>query len=349
MIDIGDDYVIQRSKIAGALYGVALGDALGRPTEFMDLNSIHKQFGRSGLMTMPTPALFTDDTQMTLRVANAMQQARSLCPRELARTLRQQFIDWSQRDDPRAPGVTCLMAIQHMKRDKKVPWTSASIIASKGCGANMRVAPTAFIRNIDTALGASVLQAAMTHGHSTAIAATELTALAIRWSAQDMKPNKLIGRLFDHAVRQSQRSDGGYRGEWLGRLGRRWPNSNVTVNMRRGWNECVNALLDLQSLLNQPFDTHPIDICKSLGGGGWIAEEALILGLYFAIRYQDTPNIAISNAARTSGDSDSIASIAGAIIGAYVGEDGWFSHWCDRIERQDEIERSIDVAATVAR
>lgn len=338
---------ITRDKIAGSLYGVALGDALGRPTEFMDLHRIHAQFGRLGLMTMPTPALFTDDTQMTLRVANAMWYARSLTPRELVRTLREEFIDWSQYDEPRAPGNTCLTAVNRMRCNNSTQWVDATVIGSKGCGANMRVAPMAFIRSTETALGASVLQAAMTHGHPTAITATELTALAIRWSARGLEPDRLVGRLLNHIVTRSQRVDGGYRHEWLGRLGRRWHDGDAR-GMLHGWSDCLRELLNLQSLLQRPVSTHPIDVCAVLGGG-WVAEEALVLGLYFAIRYQSTPNIAISEAARTSGDSDSIASIAGAIIGAYAGENVWFSHWRNRIECQKQIEQAIDVVTVAAR
>ena len=53
-----------------------------------------------------------------------------------------------------------------------------TVADSKGCGANMRVTPLGLMPGLTdaTRAGASQLQAALTHGHSTALAASELTA-----------------------------------------------------------------------------------------------------------------------------------------------------------------------------
>lgn len=330
--------MIPRDKIAGALYGVALGDALGRPMEFMKLHDIHRRFGKSGVMQLSRPALFTDDTQMTLAVSTAIWKARTLTPLEMTRTLRQAFIAWEQRDPARAPGVTCLTAIRRMKHSKRMSWVDATVVSSKGCGANMRVAPAAFIRDVPTALGVAQLQAAMTHGHPVALVATELTALAIRWAAMDMPLTSMVDRLLAHTVTQMKIDS--YRGDWLGRLSRRWP-ASARASTDYAYRECANALLDLRSLLRR--GDRPKNVCKVLGGG-WVAEEALVLGLYFAVTHRDNAPLAISEAARTSGDSDSIASIAGAIIGASLGENAWPLRWRKDIERRQEIEQAIDVA-----
>ena len=45
----------------------------------------------------------------------------------------------------------------------------------------------------------------------------------------------------------------------------------------------------------------------------------------------------IRRAAVTSGDSDSIACIAGAFAGAYHGIDAWPVDWVERIEYRDRI------------
>lgn len=335
--------MIPRDKIAGALYGVALGDALGRPTEFMNLRDIHKRFGKSGVMQLPRPALFTDDTQMTLAVSTAIWKARGLAPLEMTRTLRQAFIAWERRDPARAPGVTCLTAIRRMRYGKRMSWVDATVVSSKGCGANMRVAPAAFVRNVPTALGIAQLQAAMTHGHPVALVATELTALAVRWAAMDMPLTSLTDRLLAHTVTQAKVDS--YRSDWLGRLSRRWP-ASAQASMNYAYRECADALLDLRSLLRR--GDRPKDVCKILGGG-WVAEEALVLGLYFAVTYRDNAPLAISEAARTGGDSDSIASIAGAIIGAGLGAKVWPRRWREAIERRQEIEQAIDVAEVTSR
>ncbi len=55
------------------------------------------------------------------------------------------------------------------------------------------------------------------------------------------------------------------------------------------------------------------------GGKGWVAEEALGIGLFCALRYRSDVAAALRAAALISGDSDSTASIAGAILGAAGG------------------------------
>ena len=59
-------------QVLGMIYGLALGDALGSPVEFWELKGIRERYGPDGIQELPAPALFTDDTQMTLAVAEAL-------------------------------------------------------------------------------------------------------------------------------------------------------------------------------------------------------------------------------------------------------------------------------------
>jgi len=59
-------------KSKGMIYGLAIGDALGRPTEFMSLSAIKTTYGEKGIQDLPDPALYTDDTQMSLALAEAL-------------------------------------------------------------------------------------------------------------------------------------------------------------------------------------------------------------------------------------------------------------------------------------
>lgn len=330
---------ISRDKIAGAIYGTALGDAVGRDTEFTyDVRKIYRQYGRDGYMPLPRPALFTDDTQMTIAVARALGTARDLTPRDLVGTLTREFIRWARTDERRAPGVTCLTAIRELHRG--VRWQDATVAKSKGCGANMRVAPVALIGDSTLVAGVAQLQGALTHGHPTAIAASELTALAVRWAALGVPPRDLPRQLFEHAHERRE----SYEDRWLGKLNtRRWP--QLRLDMRRGWDECIKSLLATEGALRQVGFTG--DPCNLLGGG-WVAEEALATALYCAARHADDPLAAVSRGARTSGDSDSIASIAGAIVGAYRGQGAWPTTWTDRIERRGDLENVVDTVYQLA-
>lgn len=330
--------MMQRDQIAGAFYGLAIGDALGAPTEFMKLKAIHRAYGRSGPRKMPYGAKFTDDTQMTIAVARALGTAEELHPHELAWRLRTEFVRWMEKDEPRAPGVTCMQAIRGLRR--RVRWQDATIVRSKGCGANMRVAPTAFLADFDTAMGASQLQAAMTHGHPTSLATTEATALAIRWAAAADHIQELPSRLLAHVQRKLETGDV-YNQQWLGKFAyRHWPAEGWYPLTRKGWFETRDAIERAAHYAAKPGI--PKDVCAVVGDG-WTADTALSAALYFVLRYWETPVLAVSEASRTSGDSDSIASIAGAILGAFYGESAWPVNWCDMIERKDDIETAIDI------
>ncbi|WP_309055256.1 ADP-ribosylglycohydrolase family protein, partial [Streptomyces sp.] len=186
----------------GALTGLALGDALGFPTEFHDVPSILAKYGPWRTAELPTTrgvAYVTDDTQMTLALARALRTALGrgpLTPLRLVRPLREEYVDWYRSpENNRAPGRTCLVACQSLTTD--LPWQDASQIHSKGCGANMRVAPLGLVPGLgdEERAGAAQLQAALTHGHPTALAASDLTAHAVRLLAQGVDPAGLVGRL----------------------------------------------------------------------------------------------------------------------------------------------------------
>ncbi|MEV6705434.1 ADP-ribosylglycohydrolase family protein, partial [Micromonospora wenchangensis] len=72
-------------------------------------------------------------------------------------------------------------------------------------------------------------------------------------------------------------------------------------------------------------------------GEGWIAEEALATALLCVLRHPDDPVAAIGRGATTAGDSDSIAALAGAFLGAAHGMSGWPADWATRIEYADQL------------
>ena len=70
------------SKIAGAVYGFAIGDAMGATTEFMHAHEIKRKYGKvtdiiGGGWLMLNPGEITDDTQMTMCVMDAIMWAHN--------------------------------------------------------------------------------------------------------------------------------------------------------------------------------------------------------------------------------------------------------------------------------
>ncbi|MDN0195882.1 ADP-ribosylglycohydrolase family protein [Streptomyces sp. S.PNR 29] len=318
-----------------AATGALLGLALGFPAEFNDVPSILAKCGPWRQMRLPTPAIVTDDTQMTLALGRGLRTAMDrgvLGPEGMAEPVRQEFIAWNRSpENNRAPGNTCLRACGLLERDDR-PWQDASQVGSKGCGANMRVAPIGLIPALsdEQRAGAAQLQSALTHGHPTALAASDLTAHAVRLLAQGAEPAGLTELLLSYAY--DNRSH--YHQRWLGDLWTRGQDPTPEHFIARGWDECVQALERLQGAVRTV--SPETDPCLATGAG-WIAEEALATGLLCFLLFVDEPLTALRRAACTSGDSDSIACLTGAFAGAYLGADVWPAEWADRIEYHGDL------------
>jgi len=328
---------LSKHRASGCLFGLALGDALGAATEFLTVDEIIRQFPPQGYQSLNRdPALVTDDTQMTLAVGEALVKAtRPFTAISLEPSMRSAFINWFHSpDNNRAPGNTCLSACDRLASG--LPWHQATMANSKGCGANMRVAPVGLLPlgkdGVDEISRAAIaqFQAAMTHGHPTALAASDLTVKAIADLVAGGSPVGLVARLRDYA--QSQREV--YHAAWLGSLWKRPYVNTPEEFIARGWDECLDVLDRVDAaLVVADRDTDP---CLATGDG-WVAEEAFATGLLCFLLFPDQPVQVLQRAVVTRGDSDSIACLAGAFAGAYHGMEAWSSDWVNRIEYRDRL------------
>lgn len=323
---------------AGVLYGTAIGDAMGGPVEFMGYNAIVARYGRKG-PAAPSPRV-TDDTQMTLAVADALLAApRPLSPASLERSLRAELVAWNRSpDNNRAPGTTCITACNLLADGRD--WTEATVLNSKGCGANMRVAPVSLLNfdrdGVTPRIRAAVaqFQAALTHGHATALAAADLTAAAVAelLSAGRSGVVDLTECLREYALSQRRV----YHEAWLRELWARPGVASPALFISAGWDECLGALDRVDAALAS--EERIEDVCRHVGGG-WVAEEALAAALLCLMLHPDDPVRVVRQACLTEGDSDSIAAIAGALAGAVHGLSAWPADWVRDIESGDRIER----------
>jgi ADP-ribosylglycohydrolase len=326
------------SRASGCLFGMALGDALGAETEFLSVPDIIKRFPPDGPRQLKgNPARVTDDTQMALAVARALINAeRPLSAATLESPLRGEFVSWlNSPDNNRSPGYTCLSACAGLERG--LPWIEATVEGSKGCGANMRVAPVGLLNEERdgitprTRAAVAQFQAALTHGHPTALTAADLTAAAIDDLMTGGGTNDMANRLREYAISQREV----YHEEWLGALWQRPGINSPAEFISRGWDECLVVLDRLEIALAAP--DRESDPCLATGAG-WVAEEALATGLLCFLLYPERPLEALHRAAVSSGDSDSIASLTGAFAGAYLGPDAWPQVWLDCIEYKEDLQ-----------
>jgi ADP-ribosylglycohydrolase len=311
---------------------------MGFPTEFQSSAQIDHRFGPWRELPLPVVdgvAYITDDTQMALAVGFAVRDALdahgTLGPGGLEPLLRERFVEWWRSpENNRAPGMTCLRACEGLSQ--VAAWQDATVMGSKGCGANMRVHPLGLVPGLtaDQQAGAAQLQAALTHGHPTGLAASDLTAQAVRLLAAGTRPAELVGELRAYAEANSAR----YHAHWLGDLADRTQDPDPVSFIRRGWAETLAALARLEAALAAPdLDADP---CLATGDG-WIAEEALATGLYCFLLLPDDPVAAVRRAAHSSGDSDSIAALTGAFAGARHGLAAWPQDWVAAVEHRDQL------------
>lgn len=167
----------QRNSIAGALFGVAVGDALGGPVEFMSPEEIIRRHvcvsdmiggGWLGL----APGEITDDTQMTLCVAEGIVEN----PDTPIEGIGRRFIQWAN-GGPKDIGGACASSIHNAQRmggsAYPVPemWQTAAELTQQqvghpveGNGALMRtVYPGLFYRDHYEAEGWAIRIGRMTH------------------------------------------------------------------------------------------------------------------------------------------------------------------------------------------
>ena len=324
------------SAIRGSLFGSAFGDALGKRTEFLSVEQIEQRYGTfESLRLVGVPALVTDDTQMALAVADAIMHVSAFTPEQCEPALRTTFVQWlNDPKNDRALGATCLQACENLEHG--IRWQDATIIRSKGCGANMRVTPIGCLPHVSATERAALaqFQAALTHAHPTALAAADLTAWTMAFLRQRPTLDEVLAQI--RAYVESQHDV--YYEAWLDDLWRRSMFHSAQEYINHGWVECLQVLDRVTLAMQEP--DRQTDPCLQTGAG-WIAEEAFATGLLCFLFFPDEPEKAVQRAAVSSGDSDSIACLAGAFAGAYCGATAWNELWYAQIEYADELEQFV--------
>jgi ADP-ribosyl-[dinitrogen reductase] hydrolase len=306
--------------VLGCLLGGAVGDGFGYEVEFKSLSTIRQLYGDAGICApvfQDGNLVVSDDTQMTLFTLEGLLRTSDFDETLGLEQIRLAYLDWlSTQTSPtpdwspagsiyknealtvgRAPGNTCLSALRvggHGTPDNQIN-------DSKGCGGVMRVAPIGLIRDWSPrqAFDVAAKAAAITHGHPSGF-----------WSAGAMAA--MIAMVIDGID---------LRDAAIGSL-------NMLIDCAESAEtiDAVNAAL--KASLSGRGD-HTI-VVKELGQG-WVGEEALAVGLYASLVGSSFAEV-LSIAANHSGDSDSTASIAGQLYGAWKGQTELPLAWTRRLD-----------------
>lgn len=185
-------------KVKGAMYGFAIGDAMGATTEFMSKANIGKVCGRvdnivgGGWLNLE-PGQVTDDTEMMLCVAEGYR-ASIASGTKFQAEVSKRFVHWLQ-SEPRDVGNQCSKSIQLLAAGKAVPVDNGAL----GNGALMRALPMALVGDWHC----QVVQADLTHNNALQHRAInryhELIGLAIQGKCGRVRyqPGEPIGHVMN--------------------------------------------------------------------------------------------------------------------------------------------------------
>lgn len=304
-------------RAAGCLRGIATGDAVGKQTENCSREDVRRWYpdGVRGFEGTPGTTIpryvgnskrewligeTTDDTERTLAVARAIIADGTVSRVSVARELLR-CVKCVH------PGLKSLWEFHQAGDPSRVARTH------DGCGAAVRVAPVGIVYSSER-LEALVLGAweasVPTHGGILAIAAAAATAAAVTAALDAATPAEMLQHA-EEAAHEAQR---------------RWPDPAAPI-FADAIRTAYDSLSSLRTLTakniagrcfpNQPLTIVPLALALSALTSS--AEDAILL------------------AANVGGDSDSVASIAGGILGATY-PDTINEEWCREVERVNRHE-----------
>ena len=302
----------QFDRALGALYGLAIGDALGMPTQMMSYQQVREQFHivtdfNDAAPDHPLAAgmaagSITDDTEQALVLAaELIANNGQVDPYSLSRAL----LAWE--DTMRAKGSLDLLGPSTKAAIALLlAGTDISLTGRFGTtnGAAMRIAPVGIVCPIadPESLIDQVEQASKaTHNTGLAIAAASAVAFAI---SSGVSGNPLTESL-DGAVDVAERAAG--RGYWVA-------GADIAARIR------------LARSLAHTLPGSSGDRAEQLAliiGTSLASQESIPLAFGLLELFPNSPWQLCCEAATLGGDSDTVAAIAGAILGAHVGRDAF--------------------------
>jgi ADP-ribosylglycohydrolase len=299
------------SRARGTLYGLAIGDALGMPTESLPRGEIVARYGRlvggfhPGPPEHPLAAALpagtvTDDTEQAVLLGRLVAEGGGrIDPAELAR----QLLAWE--DSMRARGSLGLLGPSTKRALAAVgAGTDIEEAGRYGTtnGAAMRIAPVGIATPYpDPGLLEDRVVAASMVTHNTGVAMAGAAAVAAAVSAGI--DGASVPDVIEAGVRAAGRAAA--RGHWA---------AAADVAARITWATGLVAGLGLDRAM---------DTVYRLVGTSLATQESVPAAFAVAAACPDDPWLACQVAASLGGDCDTIAAMTGAVCGACRGVDAF--------------------------
>ncbi len=286
----------RHDAIRGCILGGAVGDALGAPVEFLSCASIRQQYGKAGItgyVEYGSEGSITDDTQMTLFTAEGILRAetrneeRGAC--DPVAVMRYAYLRWLKTQKGTIPA-----------NDSEEAMESGWLIREKALFA--RRAP-----------GMTCLSA-LENSRDGVMADNDRKGCG---TVMRMAPVGLFlepEMAYDYGCRFSALTHGHPTGITAGgafamliaELLQGKPLEEALDLVMAHLEACPEAAETLDALKN----ARTAESISELGEG-WVAEEALAIGVFCALKYPWEFRDGVLAAVNIDGDSDSTASIAG--------------------------------------
>ncbi|OHV08698.1 ADP-ribosylglycohydrolase family protein [Kushneria phosphatilytica] len=298
-----------RRRALGAFYGLALGDALGMPTQSFSRADIISRFGSIDTLHdgpadqpiapgMPAGSI-TDDTEQAVLVAELLINGKGhIEPVAFARALTDWEADMKARGSQDLLGPSTNRALA-MIAEGISPEQSGRFGTTNG--AAMRITPVAIATPAtprETLLEAVIEASRVTHNTSLGIASAAAVAGAISAG--------LEGAPLDQALRV------GHEMAVLGEQQGHWSAGGL-ISARIEW---------ARQLVRGRDQATGIALIHDLIGTSVAAQESVVATFALAELAGEEPRSALTLAAGIGGDTDTIAAMLGAILGACHGPEG---------------------------
>lgn len=301
-----------QASARGALLGAACGDAVGAPFEgAATVSASHLMSWTSS----DAPLRYTDDTAMTLVLAHHLLSTGGTI--DETRLVREFAREWHS-DTTRGYGAAPPRIFRAVLAG--VHWATVASSAfggtgSWGNGGAMRVAPVALLPHpIDQRVSLARRQAAVTHAHALAQDGAALQCAAIAHAAAS------AGKPLEPA-------------DFL-----------TTISEHLGTPEFLDAIATLRVLLVSAAT--PMEFAARLGTDA-TALGSVPTAIALFLQASDDLEAALASAVLPGGDTDTVASMVGALAGARMGQDGIPNRWVRRLERHEEITELADQLAAI--
>ncbi|UCE43309.1 MAG: ADP-ribosylglycohydrolase family protein [Candidatus Aminicenantes bacterium] len=301
------------NRFKGCLFGLAIGDALGAPVEFLSMESIKEKYGESGIAEFDVwdgfkPGSYTDDTQLSLATAKGCIHAHFNLMRD-GEARSQEFVyksyeKWLENlKDPflvRHPGYTCMNVLQSGERGAIGNPINDSVEAS----GLLRTASVGLSFPPGMAFREGADYAALTHGHPSAYFAAGFLSEII---AQIIE-----GKSLQDAV-------------------------ELSIEQLTAFDNHMDLLQCVEKALELFINQSPIEESIPKLGEGITAAEVLAIGVFCSLKHVfDFPE-GIQAAVNHSGASTSCGLVTGGILGALIGYEAIPEAWSSNVENAEDI------------